>query len=282
MRTYLSICLLLLSLYGTAQFRLKADSSKVAQLNTETEAEAYPFLSADGLRLYYTSGESGKIFLSERKSIDSPFVDAHLLSRNLPKDLNGATLTANELEIYLFDIFRSYYSKRNSVNDEFATPTVIRELGTWHGRPSISPDGKELIAIYTRDTVQHFVKNSAGVFTITGTLDYPKGFVPAAGQFSKDGLSYIMTANKKEQDNKGEEVNNILILKYSRSSVNSPFKAYEIILNELHQKPFQITMDADQRILIAVLNTGEWKWESNNLVYYIIEKATRQTGRNKL
>lgn len=273
MRAYLSLCLLLLSLYGTAQFRLKADSGKVARLNTEDEAEAYPFLSADGLRLYYTSGTGReRIYVSERSSIDSPFADARLLSRNLPSNLSGATLTANELEIYLFDVYRSYHSKRKSIKEEFPAPAVIRELGTGHRRPSISPDGNELVALYTKDTVQHFRKNPAGIFIKKGTLDYPEGFTPASGQFSKDGLHYIMTVNNRGQSKKGNGVDSILILKYSRNSPDSPFGSYETIFNELDEKPFQITMDASRKILIAVLNTGEWKWESNNLVYFVVEK----------
>lgn len=282
MKISLSLCLLLLSLYGTAQFSLKADSSKVAALNTEDEAEAYPFLSADGLRLYYTSGWSReRIYLSERSSIDSSFVHARVLSMNLPANLTGATLTADELEIYLFDVFRSYYSKRKSIKDEFPAPVVIRELGTGHRRPAISPDGTELVAIYARDTVQHFRKDPAGVFTKAGTLNYPEGLTPAAGQFSKDGLHYIMTVSNRGHRKKGEGMDSVLILQYSRSSTRSPFGSYEIILNELPTKPFQITMDASQKILIAVLNTVEWKWESNNLVYYVVEKkAPRKAAGN--
>ena len=277
---FLSVCCWL---NVKAQFKLTVDSLKVSYLNTNTNAEAYPFISKDGLRLYYTSSQEGlgRIYISERKTKEENFQLSRPLSVNLPDSFFGATLTDNELEIYLFDSWKSYHSRRTSTSDEFPFPTLIKELGDCHTKPAISPNGEELIAVHgsgcdtsrkSRDSIRIFVRNEDGFFQKSGVLDFPVGFRPGPGQFSKDGLNYYTIVDKRWYEyNKGWQ-DSTLSLKYSRASLKSPFREYEIILTEFQQgRPEQITFDADQTIMIGVLTT-KMEWRKNNLIYYVVNK----------
>jgi hypothetical protein len=282
------IFLLFLSLSGRTQFKLEADSTKINKLNTAMSAEAFPFISADGLRLYFTSGQEGlgRIYISKRKHVNAPFLKCVPLSSNLPDSLFGGTLTSNELEMYLFDGWQAYYSKRKNKSEQFSKPVSIPELGECHRAPSISPIGDELIVINSsgcddsrrsRDTVRLLAKNAVGSFERISTLNYPEGFEPGQGQFSKNGLSYIMTVSKRWYDRDKEWLDSTLVLKYVRNSLRQPFEEYQVILNELNKKPMQISIDASESILVAVVSTDMWRSKSTDLVYYHIKKNNVKT-----
>lgn len=283
MKTYLIFFILCWCFNTNAQFKLAVDSLKVGSLNTINNAEAYPFISNDGLRLYYTSSQEGlgRIFISERKAREENFLSSRPVSENLPDNFFGATLTDDELSIYLFNALKSYYSIRASKKDDFSFPMLIKELGNCHTKPAISPNGEELIAVHgsgcdtsrkSRDTIRLFVRNSDGIFQRKDILHYPEDFRPGPGQFSKDGLNYYTTVDKRWYDyNKGWQ-DSILSLKYSRASLKSPFLKYEIIFSEFKQgRPEHITFDADQTIMIGVLTT-KMEWKKNNLIYYVVGK----------
>src|ERR1700740_2129980 len=73
----------------------------LGELNTQY-ADAYPWISADGLRLYYTDGGNNQIMYTERSNINSYF-NAPTVA---PLTFAGAIscwLTQNELTMYISD-----------------------------------------------------------------------------------------------------------------------------------------------------------------------------------
>src|SRR6185369_17051813 len=68
-------------------------------INKTKVADSYPYITGDGLRLYFTSnreGGHGRFFISTRKSVNDPFVDPKVLSPNLTDGFYAGTLTADE------------------------------------------------------------------------------------------------------------------------------------------------------------------------------------------
>lgn len=266
------------SILTHAQSNFILDSTKITKLNKTTEGEALPFLSSDGLRLYFTSSQEGlgRIYMSQRKTTDDNFAIASPLSKNLPDSFLGATLTNDELELYTSDTWRAYYSKRPTKNDDFSILKLIGEVGECSRiRPAVSPNGTELIIVYTslcdtargvKDSIRLFAMDSKGEFHRKGFLNFPKGFDPGVGQFSKDGLNYYTSVNKRWYKNGWNDSS--LTLKYSRESLSSDFSDYEIINFDFEgQKPIQITFNGDGTIMVGV-RTTMWEWKKNDLLYF--------------
>ncbi len=262
------------------QVRIRPDSGKLYLLNTASSAEAYPFISNDGLRLYYTSGKEdrGGIYFAVRKSINDSFRTSLRLSKSLPDKFVAGTLTSNELEIYMWDLWRVYFSKRETINDLFPTPTFISELGDNHRTPAISPNGEELVAVFNSlsepdknsiDSIRVFKKDMSGRFRRIYTLNYPRGFRPGPGQFSKDGLCFFISINKQIYEYGKVPFDSICSLMYKRSSLQETFTGYEFIFEDLtnENRPDQISFTLERKIMIGVLSIKN-RWNKNNLMYY--------------
>ena len=91
----------------------------LSEINNSVAGEGYPWISADGLRLYYTStsGESNfMIYYSERATVESLFQAPVPASINVVAPLS-IWLSENEMEAYAttFDsnIGKLYYYQRN-------------------------------------------------------------------------------------------------------------------------------------------------------------------------
>lgn len=157
------------------------------QVNEEGVAEAYPWLSADALRLYYTKNNA--IFMSSRNSryedFDKPVrieVDETVIS---------TWLTNNELEMYVCNGHEIKIYQRNALNDPFMYHKNLDLGDALEGFISgicFTPDMRTMV-IYNSDDGQRL-----GIFNVTPggrpelrkTLTVPFGEI-AVGQLSKDG-----------------------------------------------------------------------------------------------
>lgn len=239
-------------------------------INTSEKCEAYPFLSSDGLRLYFTSdreGGFGRIYFCSRNSVSENFNEPKQLSQQLPDGHYSATLTADELIIYTAFEGEIYTAKRRSLNDDFSKPFKIE--GLIEGRkyaPSISSDGSELIVITDEedtnyDIAIHYRKNAAGNFIEAGRIYAPGKTEIDPGQFSKDGLSFYASY---ETSSEGDAFTQ-KIIRYKRASLNDNFTISEEMpqLNS-SMRNHQPTMNADETIFI-VTNSAKDLWEENEL-----------------
>jgi hypothetical protein len=242
------------------------DCRETKALNKSNVADAYPFISGDGLRLYFTSnreGGHGRFFISRRKTVSDPFDEPIVLSKHLTDGYYAGTLTANELELCMSKSGSVYISKRNNLQSEFGEPVPIKGIKKGYDfGPAISPDGNEIILtslVSNGKTVRIYKKIEDGMFVDAGELPIPKESVPGPGQFSKDGLSYYFSFEDNE--------NKVSLWRYSRISVNSGFVDLEklpVKINAL-QRNFQPTVNNDASIFVYTTSQNNL-WEEDDLV----------------
>lgn len=101
---------------------------------------SYPWVSSDGLRLYWQSGNDGvrAIWMASRASAVEPFMNARKLFQG-----SDPSLTEDEKEIFVTERLTVMTAKRSSRDEEFGPLQSIPEfarLGTTV-RPCVSPDG---------------------------------------------------------------------------------------------------------------------------------------------
>lgn len=262
LQRYLASILVLIPVAGFSQLKFTPDSLKVQQLNVKEKADAFPWLSADGLRLYFTAERPGlaenTIYFAARTSIDSPFTTSRRLSSNFKLDFRGATLTSDEKTIYLRHNDDTYVSTRNSRDEEFPEPVIVEELDKGIG-PAISPDGREIV-IRSSGFEQNRIyrKNQEGKFVLADSLPLPAKYRSAPGQYSKDGLSFY--ASLERMSGKETKTDTSILVRYRRSSLDQPFKNYEILLVESTCPCLkQVTVNDDETIMIGVKTNYDWK-----------------------
>ena len=256
-----------------------------AKINNADTCEAYPFLSADGLRLYFTSDREegfGKIFFCNRNSLTENFGTPRQLSKQLPDGFYAATLTADELTLYCCNNGEIYKTTRKSLHDDFSKPLKLTDFEDgWKFAPAISSYGNELILVKSKDTkdeLVHYRKNPTGIFIEVNSIKAPGDNEPDPGQFSKDGLSFYISFEQKKADSAEEDDEHQFkqtIIKYYRNSVTENFIKYDEIpeLN-VDLRNHQPTMNGDETIFIVV-NTGKDSWSENDLKF--IDVSAEQT-----
>lgn len=129
----------------------------LTQVNDPNRSDSYPWLSPDGLRLYFTKqfGADIKFYKSERSSLTADFGAPTELGITLPKVSNNMScqLSDDETEFYALSGNFIYYAKRNNANDNFNTPVEIANTDNsgYLSGITMTGDAKEL-----------FVYNSVG------------------------------------------------------------------------------------------------------------------------
>ncbi|HEY6504539.1 MAG TPA: T9SS type A sorting domain-containing protein [Chitinophagaceae bacterium] len=274
----LSISLLASALFSTSQETTdiskekvtakpqKFDSPLTKLVNKPGVADAYPFLSGDGLRLYFTSnreGGHGRFFISTRKNVTDPFGEPVVLSKHLTDGYYAGSLTADELTLCMVNSGKMYISKRKSLQHEFSEPVRVKGIiEKYHFGPAISPDGNEIIVMSSADKneiVKIYRRVSETEYQEAGELPIPEGSDPGPGQFSKDGLSYYFSFENPD--------NEVSIWRYIRRSAGDKFVDLEelpVKINALHRN-FQPTVNADASIIIHTTSQNDL-WEEDDLV----------------
>jgi len=293
LRSKLLICFVLLSfttnirsqvLQETRETRLERDFASL--INRPGICEAYPYLSADGLRLYFTSdreGGFGRIYYCSRNSVGENFSEPLILSKNITDGYYCATFTADELTMYMAMQGEIYVSKRKGLASEFSKPEMVKGLVTgFKYAPAISPEGNELIMI--RDSFQNndvtyvYKKINEKEFVRTGSLSLPIGRL-TPGQFSKDGLIYyaayeISNSKKTGEIDQSPGIEQIMI-KYTRKALGDKFEEIQELPAAANpaKRNHQPTVNGDGSIMIIV-NTekNEWKYNELRLIHFEIDE----------
>jgi hypothetical protein len=244
----------------------KFDSPLTKLVNKPGVADAYPFLSGDGLRLYFTSnreGGHGRFFLSTTKNTMEPFGEAVVLSKNLTDGYYAGSLTADELTLCMVKSGKMYISKRMSKDGEFGEPVPLKGINEkYHFGPAISPDGNEIIVMLTGNRnkfVKIYKKVRETEYRETGELPIPGTDEPGPGQFSKDGLSYYFSFENVKKE--------VTIWRYTRRSTNDRFVDLEelpVQINAL-QRNFHPTVSADASIIMHTTSQNDL-WEEDDIV----------------
>lgn len=178
------------------------------EVNLSGSADAYPWISSDGLRLYFSQGSDTKIFTAERKNDDESFSEPVLLPL-----VNGENvdcfcpwLTVDEKTIFFIkrrsDNQRTttlYRANRTMVTVPFDTCSKITLVGDITGflsGPSLTQDLEHLFLYNSNssdiDYILYLNKSGDNEYTLRDTLSMPAGYTPAPGQLSVDGERFYL------------------------------------------------------------------------------------------
>lgn len=127
------------------------------ELNEANLSDSYPWLSNDGLRIYFTKQKGSEITFhtAERKSLNEKFAAPKKLDITLPKISNNLScfLSLDERQIFILAGDKIYEAKRDNLFSKFTTPIEIGQ----------STDNGYMSGItMTQDNAELFVFNSIG------------------------------------------------------------------------------------------------------------------------
>lgn len=257
------------------------------EINT-SEADAYPYLSSDGLRLYFTqeSVDGVNLYSVSRTSVNSVFSNKKKLSFDYPPASMSCWLTNDELEIYYSSLTPNtlFYSKRSSLADSFPNSSAIELMGNTTldcsiSGPSFTPDKKEmyLYSIVRTDTntirqILQFTKSGTSAYKLSDTLKLPFGEV-GPGQLSKDGLRYYLSISE------GGNFHQLYYL--SRANLNSKFSNLTKLSNKINaaEAKGQLQPSVSNNIIVWSKNSKGIFWEGNDL-YIASDKFTTFINEN--
>ena len=234
-------------------------------INKTKVADSYPYITEDGLCLYFTSnreGGHGRFFISKRKTLNDPFADPKVLSPNLTDGFYAGTLTADELTLCMVKEGSMYISIRSDKNALFPKPVKLNgATDNYHFGPSISADGKEILVTVTLDG-----KDRTRIYKRTGTykvekireLALSKDGDAGPGQLSKDGLTYNLSI----------EINsNEYLWRYSRKTVADDFGDPVELPQPLQglRNIIQPSVSGDGSVMVFVSSPGN-VWEEDDIL----------------
>jgi hypothetical protein len=280
---YSAYAIIIISLFLNFSFEPRGyyNVRPLSEINSENNPDAYPWISSDGLRLYYTKGKrtknslNEKIFYTERQSISDNFGEPRKI--NLWKDESNIVscwLSVDELKIYYKflgiekKIFRA---SRNSREELFDSVKAINLGGDFEGTnigPSLTPDKKELyIYNYIPDeksaSILIFKFEEEFSYNLDSKLTVPLGYIVSPGQLSKDGLKYYLSMEK-------DSVNRFYYFK--RNSLNEKFSKLYKVGGEINNYTLaQVSLTSDENILI--FSCSETKKWSNNELYVAFKRG---------
>jgi Secretion system C-terminal sorting domain len=246
------------------------------EINIDNLGCGYPYISLDGLRLYFTKSvdvqgiSNANLYFVSRSNLNSPFSNRQLVSSNFAMGSTGCWLTNDELEIFFRRKDTIYYSSRTSIENQFATPQPVN-LNNYEGYIqgiSLTPDKKELYFHTRVDNTHSYIFKYMRIgnlsYTLQDTLSVPSGFIPTPGQLSKDGLKYLVGLTNEHDTTK--------LYQYSRTKVTDRFSNATIMdngINNSSRSNTQTTITADEKIIVWVKN-NDHLWTGN--AFYIQER----------
>ena len=260
---------------------LEFDSIRaLTELNTSQAGEGYPWISNDGLRIYYTSGMSGtdfRILYSQRNSTDDFFSDPIPLSINISSVGSiSQWLSEDELHIYFFTRDSNgpqsktlFHATRDNISDEFNEPIKVDLLGGIEGiinNPSLTRDFNQLFIFNTPSSdempgIKILERTGENEYTLVDNIEVPSGYESGQGQISKDGLRFILGLKSET-----EIFKNLYIIE--RESETDTFDDFYLIDNDLINSSdltsIQPSISKNDHYFVFVRNNANM-WTRNDL-----------------
>ncbi len=256
-------------------------------LNMENQADAYSWLSKDGLRLYFTrDNSSDEIWKAERKSISDEFINPKSISIDgvLGDDIFSCWLTEDEKTVFFVThenkgVFSTtlYRASYNEQSKSFKNPLKINLTGgeisvatsIFISGPSLTADLSQLFVYYNGDhsneRIACFISQDGINYEFKSFLNNADNYCP--GSLADNGLSFYLTL--RNEDN--------LLVKLTRPDLNSEFgnPTYFIIDSSINTDKNYYQPCVNSELGIISLTYGVGTWESNNLA--IITIPTQKT-----
>jgi len=256
---------------------LASDSIRpLTELNKPDTADAYPFISSDGLRLYFNQGNT--LYVASRSDVNSEFTNKQLISSLFStSQMQGCWLTSNENEVFYSSNYSLYYSTRTSTQSPFSSPQNISLLGNVIGNlygPSLTEDKQQLFLCNYNNKAYYilkFVKSGTSSYTFADTMKIPTDYMPGPGQLSKDGLKYYVSLKSTTDTEK------LCVLK--RTSLDLSFTDLTFLDSTINSSDIlsniQPTVTANESLIVWVKNNNN-NWSGNDL--YIKTLSNIQTS----
>lgn len=226
------------------------------ELNDVDGTDAYPFLSKNGLRLYWTQSDGGDhLVFASRTNLNENFSSPQAL-----KIIGGETkqmscwLSANELTIYYVSytngrkLMKATRSKVSEAFDHAQEMNIVfhaEHTGFFSG-PSLTQDENQLFLYSSTDRqrILQFERNEANEFVEIGELELGVDGEVEPGQLSHDGLSFNLTI---------EGESNLVI--FQRTAIDQPFEQKESISlgGDFHQVTYN-----DQLMVLGFSPDNSW------------------------
>jgi len=239
----------------------------LAEINHPSFPDAFPWISSDGLRLYYSGGINGsELQFTQRADLNSffdPPVTISIPVVNTTTDPVSYWLSADELDIYCCKSTSVYYAHRTSVSSAFNTAIIISLSGisfSYIKSASLNALQDRLILWDSNNGIMEFQRTSATSFSYLQNLPLPSGYVLSTGQMSKDELTYFCTGEIAGGHN--------MIYSMTRTSSTSAFDVstfQQVIgINDPLSWNTQPSM-SDSLKVIAFVRSDLNSWSSNEL-----------------
>ncbi len=127
------------------------------EINDPEMSDSYPWISGDGLRIYFTKQKGNEItyHVASRNNVTERFAKPKKLDLNLPKISNNMScfLSNDELEIFALSGDKIYRATRENLFSKFTAPVEIGQSGN---------EGYMSGITMTQDNTELFVFNSIG------------------------------------------------------------------------------------------------------------------------
>lgn len=243
----------------------------LSELNTPSLGESYPWISPDGLRLYYTKELSGgpmlnQLWFTQRVDTNSLFS----APVNVPLPVTSAFscwFSSDELDAYICTHDTLFYTYRSTIGSLFNTLTYIN-LNipfSYNSIKSASLNSSQNILylyIFNLSSVKliELTRTSPTSFSYSRTINAPPGFTTNPGQLSKDELTFY-TGSYPSSPNE-------LIHQFSRTLTTDTFalSSFQQVpdINDTGISNSQASMSDGLRWVAFVRNSTGW-WEGNDL-----------------
>ncbi len=240
------------------------EGSLISELNVQEEADAFPWLSADGLRLYYSKtfeGNISHIAYAVRENVSAPFVLMDTYLAGATTDGTSCWLMPDELTIYFTSSTSLRKATRSSIGEQFGQFVTVSLTGVSLGNlkgPSLTPDGSQLIIRdFSIDGFRKFISTGPNSFASSGTFD-PGLPDQGGGKMDHTGLAFYFDGG-----------NTVLhtLFRMTRTSLSSDFSNMQELNGSVFSNDYswiQPTVAEDETVMVLVRNITNM-WDENEL-----------------
>jgi hypothetical protein len=264
---------LIIALLVSIQLVNAQDINYADSLNHDEVSDCMPFLTSNGLGIYFVSnrnGSDGSIFYSTRSSTTSYFNHPKLLGSQFDFNYYSPSLTQDELTIFVINQSTKKLNKASRVatTDSFGilSEVAIKTKLNIYG-PAISPNGKELVISDEKNNLVFFKLNSSNTFIYNYTYK-PKNKNHTFGfsKYADNGLKLYTTIEKGAANGEDD-----LAIVFSRASTALPFVAYKVLttLSGQYITHYNCSATDNGKILAAVQSSN--MWNGNNIYLFHIK-----------
>jgi hypothetical protein len=245
---------------GEADLSQLTNGRILKEINDTEGTDAYPFLSKDGLRLYWTQSEGGDhLVVASRTDVNSDFGAPKNLEMDFPTGgVMSCWLSEDELTIYFKDAGVLTRASRSALDAPFSNPEKIQlnfrsvedpEYIGFFSAPSLTQDENQLFLYHSNDgqRIVQFERTANNEYTEVAVLEIEGEAEP--GQLSHDGLSYSMTIKGMHK-----------LFIFKRENLDQTFENKEEI--DLGGSFHQITHNED---LMILGHSPDDSWSTNEL-----------------